>query len=47
MRLARDLIGNNKDLPNPATYLVASEMSLPLEFTFLPVAKMKLAKMIN
>jgi hypothetical protein len=42
-----DLIRNNRDLPNPATYLVASEMSLPLEFTFLPVAKMKLAKMIN
>jgi hypothetical protein len=42
-----DLIRNNKDLPNPATYLVASVENLPLEFTFLPVAKMKLAKMIN
>jgi hypothetical protein len=42
-----DLIRKNKDLPNPATYLVASVENLPLEFTFLPVAKMKLAKMIN
>lgn len=42
-----ELIKVNKDLPNPATYLVASELSLPLEFTFLPVAKMKLSKMIN
>jgi hypothetical protein len=42
-----DLIKNIKDLPNPATYLVASEMFLPLEFTFLPVATMKLSKMIN
>jgi hypothetical protein len=42
-----DLIRNNKNLPNPATYLVATEMTLPIEFTFLPVAKMKLAKLIN
>jgi hypothetical protein len=41
------LIKNYKDLPNPATYLVVSEMDLPMEFTFLPVAKMKLSKMIN
>jgi hypothetical protein len=42
-----DLIRNNQYLPNPATYLVVSELNLPLEFTFLPVAKIKLAKIIN
>jgi hypothetical protein len=42
-----DLIKNNQYLPNPATYLVVSELNLPLEFTFLPVAKIKLAKIIN
>jgi len=42
-----DLIKTNRNLPNPATYLVATEMTLPMEFTFLPVAKMKLSKMIQ
>lgn len=42
-----DLIKNNSHLPNPATYLVDSEVKLPVEFTFLPLAKIKLAKMIN
>ena len=45
--MKHDLIRNNKDLPNPATYLVVSELTLPVEFTFLPVAKMKLSKIIK
>jgi hypothetical protein len=45
--MKQDLIKTNKNLPNPATYLVVTELPLPLEFTFLPVAKIKLAKIIN
>jgi len=45
--IKQDLIKNNKNLPNPATYLVITALPLPLEFTFLPVAKMKLAKLIH
>lgn len=34
-----DLIRKNKHLPNPATYVVKSEINIPLKETFLPIAK--------
>lgn len=42
-----DLIRVNKKLPNPATYAIETEMVLPLEETFLPIAKRVLVKYIN
>lgn len=42
-----DLIRSNKKLPNPATYAIETEMELPLEETFLPIAKRVLVKYIN
>ncbi len=42
-----DLIRHNKKLPNPATYAIETEMVLPLEETFLPMAKRVLVKYIN
>jgi len=38
------LVETNKDLPNPATYLVDTELDFPFENTILPVAKRKLMK---
>lgn len=34
-----DLIRKNRHLPNPATYVVNSEINIPLKETFLPIAK--------
>ncbi|MFY0673523.1 MAG: hypothetical protein JXQ87_08960 [Bacteroidia bacterium] len=34
-----DLIKKNKKLPNPATYVVESEIKIPMQETFLPIAK--------
>lgn len=34
-----DLIRKRKHLPNPATYVVASEINIPVKDTFLPIAK--------
>lgn len=34
-----DLLRENKELANPATYAVESDLDIPLEDTFLPVAK--------
>lgn len=34
-----DLIKKNKDLPNPATYVIESEINIPVRETFLPIAK--------
>jgi len=42
-----DLIKNNKDLPNPATYAIESELSFPFDETFFPVAKRILVKKIS
>lgn len=39
-----DMLRENRRLPNPATYAIETEMSLPLEETFLPVAKRMLVK---
>ena len=35
------------DLPNPATYLAISKLSLPLQQTVLPVAKRMLVRKIS
>ena len=42
-----ELIRQNKDLPNPATYAVEFKMSYPLPETMLPVAKRSLVRMIS
>ena len=39
-----DLIKHYKKLPNPATYLIETEMTLPLEETLVPIAKRRLVK---
>jgi len=39
-----DLTKNYKKYPNPATYMIESEISIPLEETFLPIAKRTLVK---
>jgi hypothetical protein len=41
-----DLIRANPGLPNPAAFAVESEMVLPLEETFLPIAKRMLVKRV-
>ena len=41
-----DLISFNKNLPNPATYVVETEMSIPFEETFLPLVKRSIVKRI-
>ena len=40
------LVQDHKDLPNPATYLVETELDFPFESTILPVAKRKLMKVL-
>jgi len=42
-----DLIHSRKELPNPATYVVESELQLPVEETLLPITKRKLLKLIS
>lgn len=43
-----DLIKNNKKLPNPATYVVESEIKIPVKETFLPLAnKMLVANLMQ
>jgi hypothetical protein len=42
-----DLIKERKKLPNPATYLVESNVSCPHEESFLPIAKRLLVKYIS
>ncbi len=41
-----DLLLYNKNLPNPATYVIESEMIIPFEETFLPMAKRTLVKRV-
>jgi hypothetical protein len=41
-----DLLRFNKNLPNPATYVIETEMSIPFDETFLPLAKRTLVKRI-
>lgn len=42
-----DLINSRKQLPNPAVYQVACDITFPLEQTLLPVAKRSLVKYIS
>jgi len=41
-----DLLLYNKSLPNPATYVIETEMIIPFEETFLPMAKRALVKRV-
>lgn len=41
-----ELIKNNSYMPNPATYLIESEVFAPLEDTVLPIAKRKLLAVV-
>ena len=41
------LVQKNKDLPNPATYLINSKYTYPLMETVLPVAKRLLVRYVN
>lgn len=38
-KVKSDLISNNKELPNPAVYALKCDLSIPLQETFLPIAK--------
>jgi hypothetical protein len=42
-----DLLKYHQKLANPATYLIESELSIPLEETFLPLAKRSLMKFVS
>lgn len=42
-----DLVRENKHLPNPAAYAIETEMTLPLEETFLPIAKRMLVRYLS
>lgn len=41
------LVQENKDLPNPATYLINSKFTYPLKETVLPLAKRLLVRYVN
>lgn len=42
-----DLLRYNKNLPNPATYVIETDMTIPFDETFLPLAKRTLVKRIG
>lgn len=42
-----DMLRENKQLPNPATYAIETDMVLPLEETFLPIAKRMLVRHLS
>jgi hypothetical protein len=42
-----ELIKEKQELPNPATYVIESELTLPLEETLLPIAKRRLLKYVE
>jgi len=42
-----ELIKENQELPNPATYAIESEWALPMEETLLPIAKRRLLKFVE
>jgi hypothetical protein len=46
-QLKSDLIRERPDLPNPAVYLIESELDFPIEETLLPIAKRSLVKYIS
>jgi hypothetical protein len=39
-----DLVRSNRNFPNPATYVVETDLEVPMEETFLPIAKRALVK---
>jgi hypothetical protein len=41
-----DLLAENRNLPNPATYFFATDLDFPFEATVLPVAKRKLMQFL-
>ena len=41
-----DLIRENKNFPNPATFAIETELELPLQETFLPIAKRSFVKFV-
>lgn len=45
--IKRDIINQFKDLPNPATYIFESELNIPMEPTYLPIAKRMLVKHVS
>ena len=45
--IKRDVINCNKQIPNPATYVFETELQLPIEPTFLPIAKRMLVKHVS
>jgi len=45
--IKNDLLRDNKHLPNPAAYSIETEMTLPLEETFLPIAKRMLVRHLS
>ncbi len=45
--IKNDLIRDNRHLPNPAAYAIETEMALPMEETFLPIAKRMLVRFIS
>jgi hypothetical protein len=42
-----DLLQFNRNLPNPATFVIETELSIPFDETFLPLAKRTLVKRIG
>lgn len=45
--MKRELVYNNKDLPNPATYHIDSKLEFPEKETLLPIAAKALTKFIG
>jgi hypothetical protein len=44
--IKQDLIRYNRKLPNPATYVIESELEVPLQETLLPMARRTLVKYV-
>lgn len=42
-----DLIRNNKSIPNPAAYIFSSTVNIPIEETYLPIAKRMLIRELS
>jgi hypothetical protein len=42
-----ELIRNKTELPNPAVYSIETDLSYPIEETFLPVAKRRFVKFLT
>ena len=45
--IKNELIKENRNLPNPATFAIETEIELPLQETFLPIAKRSLVKYVS